>query len=88
MSLKYILFLATCCTRNTKSVQGTHNQGSGTEMPQYEDKKSTHSEIENSDDMHQRVLLTKQVQCSRFHQSVLPEDGPVWPKHVAKIGYE
>jgi hypothetical protein len=26
----------------------------------------------------------KQGQCSRFYQNVLPEDGPVWPKHVAK----
>jgi hypothetical protein len=23
------------------------------------------------------------AQCSRFHQNVLPEDGPVGPKHVA-----
>jgi hypothetical protein len=26
----------------------------------------------------------KRAQCSRFHENVLPWDGPVWPKHVAR----
>jgi hypothetical protein len=28
--------------------------------------------------------IDMQAQCSRFHQNVLPEGGPVRPKHVAR----
>jgi hypothetical protein len=44
---------------------------------------SQNTKIENNEDVHQRVL---RAQYSRFHQNVLPEDGPVRPKHVARHG--
>jgi hypothetical protein len=59
----------------------------GTEKPQHEERKrSDFLRI-----LKLRIMATyineywhKQIQCSRFHQNVLPEDGPVRLKYVAR----
>jgi hypothetical protein len=71
----------------------THDQGSGI----HEEAQRRHNtKISKSGDILKilklRTMTTyineyywhKRAQCSRFHQNVLPEDGPVKPKHVAR----
>jgi hypothetical protein len=60
----------------------------GTDKQQYEDRKRT--DILKTPQL--RIMTTyineyywrKWERCSRFHQNVLPEDGPGRPKHVAR----
>jgi hypothetical protein len=58
-------------------------------MPQCEGngKENRHSQtiqFEENDSVHQRVLLTYRSDVQWVLSiNVLPEDGPMWPKHVA-----